>query len=297
MADLSQESLPDGSIIYESVARMLQINDWHLSDAHTLAMQVGARLHSLANQAAPVEKAVGAALVGGSINGAALYCYAELLYRAFVGQEGDERQCAAYTELLRYIYRVTHRYGPELTPDEREEVTYIVVAELYYRAVPGHSVRVPGAFIAIALQQTRNTLRSWRSVARRMLSYRQENADDSIEDALAEHEPEDGLYLGAVRREQADQIRAAFAHALACYPRARVQFLVVWLHTVEGLDYQTIAANLNVSVANVRVLYSRGRSRLRDNVDLQALAAEEQLIDTSEPHIERVRLRGSQERS
>jgi DNA-directed RNA polymerase specialized sigma24 family protein len=127
-----------------------------------------------------------------------------------------------------------------------------------------------------------------------------DGADDSADEMRSAHWAEDELYLGMAQREQTEQVRTAFSRALERHPRARLQLMVVWLHTVEGIDYQTIAANLDISIANARVLYSRGRSRLRDNADLQALAAEESLTDLPSPRVataQRARVRGGQELS
>jgi DNA-directed RNA polymerase specialized sigma24 family protein len=305
MTDLGQESLHDGGATYAIVARMLRLNDWHLISAQALAAQVIARLRGDSGHAPPALPA-GASRAASPVDGAVIACYAETLYRAFAGQEGEERQRAAYTELLRYIYRVTHRYAPELAPDEREEIAHTVVAELYYRMVPAQGVRIPGAFIAIALQQTRNALRRWRGAARHILPPIEEraepgeSADDPADDVRGGRWAEDELYLSTAQREQTEQVRTAFSRTMQRHPRAKIQLLVVWLHVVEGVDYQTIAANLGISIANARVLYSRGRSRLRDDADLQALAAEERLTDVPGPLVpaaQRARVRGGQERS
>jgi RNA polymerase sigma factor (sigma-70 family) len=275
MTDLGQELRVDESGVCAIVEQLLCRNDWGLLDAPALTALALARLYALAG---PGDAAGprGTGRAARPIEGAAIYCYAEALYAAFAGHEGEERQRAAYYEMLRYVYRVTYRLAPELGADEREEIVYTVVAELYHRTASG-GVRVAGAFIAIALQQTRNTVRRWRGVARRLLPALEPSAyDEPLEDEVGAspgaRRSDDGLCEGVVRAERLAQIRSAFAQALKSQPRARLQLLVVWLHAVDELDYQAIADQLEMSVANVRVLYSRGRSRLRGNADLQALA-------------------------
>lgn len=273
MADLRHERLPEGNTVDEVVAQMLRHNDWHLVSAGILSAQANARLQAdtTVAQIAPL----------------VISCYAELLYRAFCGQDGEERQRAAYNELLRYIYRLSRRYGPELMEDEREEIAGIVIAELYDHTVSGQGVRKPGAFIAIVLQQTRNVLRSWRGAARRLplsldAGIAQEVGTDSGPGwAQRLIGAEDAVHAQMERYEQTARIRTAFAAAVERSPRARLQLLVVWLHALAGLDYADIATSLGVSVPNARVLYNRGKRRLREDPELRVLAAEIKLIDST----------------
>lgn len=287
MTDLGQGSHVDEPGIYAVVERMLRRNGWRLLEAADLAARVSAR------------RGAGGGGELSETEGAAIYCYAEALYLAFAGHEGEERQREAYHEMLRYLYRAAYRLAPELSADEREEIVYTVVAELYYRTAPG-GVRVAGAFIAIALQQARNALRRWRGAAGRLLA-EPELAEPDDEGGAGRHAggPEDELYQGVARGERIEQIRGAFARALDAHPRARLQLLVVWLRAVEELDYQTIAERLEMSVANVRVLYSRGRSRLQSSVELRALADEDSLIAMPRPRVaaaQRARARGDEGR-
>jgi RNA polymerase sigma factor (sigma-70 family) len=201
-----------------------------------------------------------------------------------VGACGEDQQRRAYDELLSYVYGKAGRLAPELSRDEREELACEVVAELYYRAADAGAttVRVPGAFIAVALQQTRNAVRRWRRAASHILQLAESDDDDTqdLEDVVgAPRRPDggDGVYPQVERRARNAEVRAAYAKALERYPRANTQLLVVWMHHILELDYPLIAARLSISVENVRVLYHRGCKRLRGDPELRALADDEQL--------------------
>jgi DNA-directed RNA polymerase specialized sigma24 family protein len=290
MPDAEQDSSVDHAAIYALCAKLLRQNNWQLLEAADLARRISALLHDQhwnARGPAPAghDPATRRKHIDDPITAAALRSYAEVLYAAFAGHAGEDRQRRAYAELLRYISRVLYRSAPSLSRDERDELTYEIVAELYYRLPPGlqvlphRIVRVPGAFIAIALQETRNALHRWQHAARHW-QHTAVAADDKAM-AIGDGEPparggtEDDLAAQVERSERSVQIRGCFVRALQRYPRARLQLHVVWLHIVEEQDYATIARTLGMSVENVRVLYSRGRTRLRRDSEWLSLAIEE----------------------
>jgi DNA-directed RNA polymerase specialized sigma24 family protein len=204
----------------------------------------------------------------GSAGAAALHVYAETLYHACCGTEGRERRQLAYVELLRYLYDASFRFAHELSRDEREEVVHQALAELAERLAvqPGtHApaeVRSPGAFLAVAAQQLRNVVRRWRSI--RFVA--DEEAINQVE-AGAEDDPA----ARASAHELAHRVQQCFAQAQQRYPRAKIQLVVVWMRDIDDLDYETIAAKLLMTVANVRVLHARGMDRLRNDPDWIAL--------------------------
>lgn len=292
MRDAERDSSVDQAAIYAVSAQMLRQNDWQLLGVADLARRINALLHDQhwyerapanAGHGPPTERK----RTGDPIAAAALRSYSEVLYAAFAGQEGEDRQRRAYKELFRYISRVLYRSTSLLSRDEREELAYEIVAELYYRLPPGRQVlphrivRVPGALIAIALQETRNALHRWQHAARHWQHAAVVDDDKAL--AVGDDEPpacgsgEGDLAAQVERSERSAHIRGCFVRALQRYPRARLQLHVVWRHIVEEQDHAQIARTLGMSVENVRVLYSRGRRRLRRDPEWLALAVEERL--------------------
>jgi DNA-directed RNA polymerase specialized sigma24 family protein len=204
-------------------------------------------------------------------NTAVLHAYSELLYHACAGAEGEERQGLGFAELFRYLFDVIVAVGRDLSEEERAEVANETVAALFYRLTPGSDapaalrVRNPGAFLAIAIQQARNGVRRWRASRRWFV----ETAPDLVE---ADHESDPAER--ATDRDLAERVRRCFARSLERYPRARTQLAVVWFRHIDGLDYETIAARLAMTPANVRVLHARGVQRLRDDPQWRSLALE-----------------------
>jgi DNA-directed RNA polymerase specialized sigma24 family protein len=269
------------------VAQMLQRNDWRLLNAVDLTR----RIMALLRNRQPAQTAA-QPRSGDPVAGVALRCYSEALYSAFAGFEGEERQRRAYVELLRYISGVLNRKAAALSRDEREELAYETITELYYRTVaeqrglPEKAIRVPGALLAIALQQSRNALHRWQHAAHHVQQYGAAVGEiahavgDSLETAPLSSE--DDLETQTERREHIAQVRACFKRTLERYPRARLQLYAVWLHIVEEQAYTTIADMLEMSVANARVLCCRGLDRLRNDREWQALAAEDSLPNALE---------------
>jgi RNA polymerase sigma factor (sigma-70 family) len=287
MTDASQGPAPDPTATRPIAERLLQDNGWSLLTPAALAQRTSALLMAMGQQdttGAPK----GARPSDDMITVATLRCYAQCMHDAFVGACGEDQQRKAYNELLRYIYAKAGRLAPELTRDEREELACEVVAELYYRAgaaadagVP--EVRVPGAFIAVALQQTRNAVRRWRRATRHLLQIAEDDEgaqelEDTVGAARGGEGRNDGVYPQIEQRARNAEVRAAYAQALQRYPRANTQLQVVWMHHILELSYPAIAARLGISVENIRVLYHRGCKRLRGDPELRALADDEQLV-------------------
>ncbi len=301
MADSEHEVYPDRAVVHTAMAGMCKRNGWRLLDINELARQVQALL--IAKQG-PQPEAPGrdtalpqperpwrtrrAGVQGDSIEGAALHVYSETLYAAYADRTDEERQRQAYDELFRYLFRASYRWAPEFARDEREELAYHVMAELYFRLVASQDamvspgVRVTSAFLAIALQQMRNAIRQWRTVTRPWvtltISEDQPTTANLTIDALPDTNGTYDPVLRIEREERQAHIRHLFTQAIERYPRARIQFHVVWLRLIEQLSYTTIAQRLQMTVENVRVLYCRGLKRLRNEPGFCALAEEEQLI-------------------
>lgn len=311
MADAEPEHNSDELSVHSAVTRMLTHNDWRLLDAAELTQRVLALLNnkpeSLAEAPSAVDTAPGTArpwrrrasqTIGNRlrydpIEGAAVHEYAKALYTAYTNKIDEEQQRRAYYELFRYVFRAASRWAADLRRDEREEIAYQVLAELYFRLVasqeegkPG-GVRVAGAFLAIALQQMKNTVRQWRMTARHWATITTSEGESAAEPpAIDDLVSTNWMYAPEVYAEQSElrvQVVRLFASALQRYPRARIQLHVVWLHQVESLDYPIIADRLGMTVENSRVLYSRGIKRLRNESGFRALAEEERLTIAHQP--------------
>jgi hypothetical protein len=167
MTNLRQEPPPQPTDMLRIAERLLHDNGWSLLTPAALAQRTTVLLMGRRQQG--MEGAPQRAGPSDDILAiATLSCYAEYLYEAFGGALGEELQRKAYSELLRYVYTKAGRIEPELTRDEREELASEVVTELYYRAgapTDAGVLAVRGAFIAVALQQTRSAVRRWRRVA------------------------------------------------------------------------------------------------------------------------------------
>lgn len=218
---------------------------------------------------------------------AVLHLYAHVLYRACMGLEGHERQQTAYLELFRYVYDLARHLAGDLSREEREELANHVIAEVFYRLSEAggarlRPVREPGAFLAVAIQQLRNTVRRWR---RDPFTWEE---PDEYHPAREADQPEEM----AVRQELREHVLGCFSRALHRYPRARLQLMVVWLRHMGGIDYQTISERLHMTVPNIRVLYTRGASKLRKDSEWRALAQEMGLLEHT--HVTGRNARGQQ---
>jgi RNA polymerase sigma factor (sigma-70 family) len=206
---------------------------------------------------------------------AVIRAYTQALYQACAGLEGDDRQQRGFEELFRYLHDMSWRYAKDLAADERNEVTNQAIIELYCRLVEplgtdGRAgIRVPGALLAVAIQQLRNVIRQWRRSIRVEWSMRAE-----IQDIPAWNGPEQYAADSEFRR----RVRQCFERTLRLHPRAKLQLSVVWMRHIQGVDYATISAELNMTTANVRVLCSRGLNLLRNDSAWRSLGSELGLI-------------------
>jgi len=302
MADGEPEHNPDEAAVLTAVTRMLAHNDWRLLDAADLTQRVLAQLSDKPEPQSDAGPAVDALSQKPArpwrrqhnpIEGAALHQYAKALYAAYANRIDEEPQRRAYHELFRYIFRAASRWAADLSRDEREEIAYHVLAELYFRLVASQDepeprgVRVAGAFLALALQQMKNTVRQWRATTRHWLTLTTDEDESATDHPTIDNLPNtNGAYapdLYAERTELRIHVARLFAGAIQRHPRARIQLHIVWLHQIESLDYPAIAERLGMSVENLRVLYCRGIKRLRNEPGFRALAEEERLTTANQP--------------
>jgi DNA-directed RNA polymerase specialized sigma24 family protein len=277
---------PGDATVRIAVTNMLVGNDWRLLTADELTQQVLDRLnHTHPPVAFRIENATGQETArpwrrySDPIEAVALRIYAEALCSAYVNRSDEERQARAYYELFDYTFRAARNRAKELTREEQEEITYHVVVDLYIRLVDSSArgIRVPGAFLAVALQQVKNAVRSWRTYLRHLSHPMVETGDGTFEpkiNGLPDTNDANMPDEAAERAERRAQIVQLFRACLKRYPRARIQLHVVWLHKMDCLDYPMIADQLDMTVENVRLLYFRGIKRLRDIPGFRALDEE-----------------------
>lgn len=209
---------------------------------------------------------------------AVTHVYTLALYHACAGTDGPAKRETGYDELFRYVYDLARHMARDLSSEDQEDLAREVVADIFYRlSAPDdrHTpVRKPGAFLAIAIQHTRNALRRWRRMPFAS------GAPDDLLPAEEQEQPE----ARAEERDLRTRIKQGFARAVQRYPRARTQLVALWMHDVEDIDYETIAEQLQLAVPNVRVLVSRGRGRLHDDPELRGLAQELGLLEEPTYH-------------
>lgn len=304
MVDPTPGIATDVATIRAAALRLLDRNRWRLLDPDELAgraLRILAEAPAAAGQgaeAAPPLPQPGRHLARRPhgvepVDAALLRAYSEALYAAFLGRRGEGAQERAYQELRRYAGHVAARFGADLSRDEREEIAAHALTELFCRyAAPAPQPGLPpdgtaGCFIAVTLQQVRNTLRAWRSQVGPWVPLERPDRDQAggpatpePPDQAGDHNPEDQ----AERREQREQVARAFATACERYPQARVQLYAVWLYIVEDLSYGTIAERLATTVGHARVLTWRGLRRLHGDPDFRTVAQQAQLLHVADTH-------------
>ena len=219
--------------------------------------------------------------VVGNAGLAVLNAYTQALYRACAGLDGLERQQRGFIDLFQYLQDCAWRFAGDLGTEERAEVVNQALAEIYYRFIehgdPARytAVRNPNAFLWLSVQQLRNVIRKWHNNALPPWDVATE-----LRPGPAEHEPEHFM----AGRELSEQVRLCFARSLQHHKKARLQLLVVWMRYIEGMEYADIGTRLDMSVANVRVLHSRGLGQLRKDPQWHILGHEIGLAEVPIQH-------------
>ena len=196
---------------------------------------------------------------------AAFHAYCLALHRACAGSQGRSRQEAGYRELFQLLHERARREQPEAA-QELAQAALERVFEHFERC------RLPGAFVAFALLQLREAMRRHRR-------------EDGREQQLASVEAwaEEGAVLADSRleplaallgEEQRATLHRLIADYLRRHPRSALQLVALLMEVVEGLDERLVQQLREQSSAQLAVLRSRARARLRADNDWRAWAVE-----------------------
>ncbi len=200
---------------------------------------------------------------------AAIYTYCEALHHACSGREGRTRRERAYTELYRWLYDIARqRYA-----GDAEELAQQALVRTF---TAFEQCRLPGAFLAFALQHLRDAARSHRrEYGREIVSFDGSDDEPALHQTARVSEthlpdPCESATNGEMRLHVA-QIMAAFIRK---HPRATTQLDAVWLKYIEGLDDSAISERLSKPVKRVHELRSLGLKQLRADPQWRALASD-----------------------
>jgi RNA polymerase sigma factor (sigma-70 family) len=235
---------------HQAVIQLSQRYDWQLLNHSDFVRQTLEQL--LAGNASDVHRAV-------------LLVYSHTLYQACSGNEGNERQNRAYTELFHYLYdcACSRQF------DQAEELTQQAITKVFENY---HTCRQPGAFLAFAMQQLFGVVR----VQRREQARTTPLAEPAGEQDEGSPDPSEQV----IKEELHSRFLALADEFLQKHPRAHRQFDALRLKFIEGYSDTTIAQLLDVSVDHVYVLRNRAMSKLRAEEQWHALANEFGLFDS-----------------
>jgi DNA-directed RNA polymerase specialized sigma24 family protein len=195
--------------------------------------------------------------------------YVEALHGACSRTEGDRRWEIGYGELSAYLHGVARAKYPDVAEDAAATALLATLEKF-------NDCRNPRAFLLFALQRLWTCVRRLRrQEVPRGLSLDQPAHEDGesplgerIEDTAA------GPAERTANGELAAEVGRAATEFRAAHPRARDQFAALYLKYIEDLSDGEIAERLGTTIANVHVLRSRAKQRLRHDPAWQQLAAE-----------------------
>lgn len=195
--------------------------------------------------------------------------YVEALYGACSRAEGDLRWERGYEELTAYLGGVARVKYPDVAEDAAAMALLATIEKF-------DDCRNPRAFLLFALQRLWTCVRRLRRQdAPRGVSLDQPTRDENespLGERIEDHADGPAELTAAV--ELTAEVKQAAAAFRVAHPRARDQFAALYLKYIDELSDGEIAERLGTTVANVHVLRSRARQRLRDDPAWQQLAAE-----------------------
>lgn len=241
----------------ETVATLLAEQGWRLLDPGEWASRTSVALHrGLATEP----------------RRAALHVYSLALYEACSGSEGAERQEIGYEELGRYLFGIAfYRYG-EMAEDATQQALVRVYENFAH-------CRVPGAFLAWAIQQLRDAARALRPaihvapVASLDAAFPIQVGELPIFTPLPADPAE-----RVVQKEQQHRVQGLVTEFLQRHPRAQQQLAALLLKHFWEMDDEAISLRLQKSVGSVYVLRTRAKRKLQQNAKWRDLAREMGLL-------------------
>jgi len=207
--------------------------------------------------------------VAGDPQRAAIHTYALALYEACSGILGADQQNLAYTELFKYLYDVAHRRYPDICDDVTQQAIVNIFTQFAH-------CRMPGAFLAFALQYLMDAARAIRRQEDRFpwpLSNVVDQDHCNHGEALPAQQALDpsAMILADELRSRFEELTCLF---LRKHPRAVQQFEALRLKFIYGLDELSISRRLGKSVKSIYVLRARALEKLRAEPEWRAFANE-----------------------
>jgi RNA polymerase sigma factor (sigma-70 family) len=199
-------------------------------------------------------------------NRAAIFVYSRVLHTACSGIEGRARQDLAYSELFHFLFESARRRYPEIAEDVTQRASEQVFA-LFERC------RMPGAFLAFALQQLMDAARVVRRQSGRDSIRQLSSAVGSSELAhLPDRQPDMAAQM--IKAELRARFEDLSREFLRKHPRAGQQIAALRLKYIDGLDEAAIGRLLGKSSGSVYTLRARAIEKLRAEPEWRALAAD-----------------------
>jgi RNA polymerase sigma factor (sigma-70 family) len=195
--------------------------------------------------------------------------YVEALHRACSRAEGEMRREIGYGELSDYLRGVARVKYPDVAEDAAS-MALLATMEKF------GDCRNPRAFLLFALQRLWTGVRRLRRQEQPWaLSLDQPLHDDSDSPLSERIEEGDASPLEqTTAHELRDEVGRAAEAFRRAHPRARDQFAALYLKYINELSDGEIALALGTNIANVHVLRSRAKQKLREDPAWQALAVE-----------------------
>lgn len=248
MLNASSERVPTSADCDAAVATLIERHAWQLLEHSEFSRRVRERLASTSSTDA---------------TRAAFWVYSETLYTACSGSQGEGRREQGYTELSHWLYDVAVSRYRNVAVDATQQAL-LSTYEGFGRC------RLPGAFLMFALIQLRDAARRFRKLETRELSSAALVDDEaSFVDRIADDDPSPELL--AFQAELREQLARCRVHFLQKYPRSAAQFDAIWLKFIVGLDDNQIAQRLGKSVADVHVLRTRCKKKLKQEPEWSKL--------------------------
>lgn len=177
--------------------------------------------------------------------------YTTVLYETCQQTDDPARRERAYAELHRFLYRAAYNRWPELAEEATQRALILVYEQL-------DRCRNPGTFLAFALNKLRHAFQQ---------AQRAQGRDRSLEEIgrTAAEEEAVGVQSNLERRE----LIQVLVKAIQTLPNKNQQRAIV-LKFLGGWSDEEIAARLETTPGNVRVLRNRGLKKLREDERLRS---------------------------
>jgi RNA polymerase sigma factor (sigma-70 family) len=191
-----------------------------------------------------------------------LYCQ---VWHTACCSRGEQRK-RAFSELAHYLYdRALHKYGErELAHEVAHDAIVLIHEQL-------ENCQNPGAFMAFALLKLWNAATTYFRRRDRLLAQLSLEGEEEEEAEIVDRQSV-GPEAATLQTELVETLLWRIGELMQAEPRAQKQYQAVLYKFIYGYSDQEIADHLEMDVAGVHVLRSRGMKRLREDPALRRLA-------------------------